>query len=260
MFTIILTTHNRPQLLHRALQSLINQTYQNFTAIIVSDSGEYLPPFKDFSQLAGRYVYIQRSDDSGPGPAQSRNLALSLVNTPYVMFLDDDDSFESEHLQNLADWLTRNHAKQTIFYSSFKVQEEDRNVQPPAFIKQTPINLQEVGEQSVYTLNRIPNNALVYPAELLKTLRFDTDMELYEDWDFLLRCMQRYSLQYIDINSVIVHKSYVAGEANLRRGNSQNEKLIAVTLDIYRRFPAPNREVAQIRSEMLRRNGISYQE
>ena len=100
MFTIIIPTHDRPYLLHRALQSLARQTFRDFTVIIVSDSSQYIAPYADLGTLPGRYLYVLRNDR--PGPAESRNLAIELVTTEYAFFLDDDDALEETHLEALA--------------------------------------------------------------------------------------------------------------------------------------------------------------
>lgn len=260
MFTIIIPTHERPHLLHRTLQSLIAQSWQDFVVIIVSDSGHYLPPIHDLQHLAGRYIYLQRSDPSGNGPAQSRNMALNLVTTPYVMFLDDDDTFAVDHLARLAAHLQQQPLQQQVLFTSFKVQEEDRQTTPPTHLKTSSIDISQQNNHSLYILNRIPNSCLVFKRETLAELRFDSNMEIYEDWDFLLRCLQTNQLRYLPGESVTIHKSYVSGEANQRRGNSRHDLTVDVTLDIYRRFPAPHPAIAEQRRALLQNSGINYQE
>ena len=47
--SIIIPTKNRPQLLNRAINSIINQTYQNWELLIINDSeSEVLINFSDF--------------------------------------------------------------------------------------------------------------------------------------------------------------------------------------------------------------------
>ena len=104
MFTVIVPTHDRPFLLHRTLQSLIRQTFRDFTVIIVSDSAHYIAPYEDLAALPGPYLYILRNDS--PGPAESRNLAIDLVKTDYALFLDDDDTLAPDHLESLARTVT----------------------------------------------------------------------------------------------------------------------------------------------------------
>ena len=90
LFSIILPTHHRPQLLRRSLDSLCRQTFVDFELIIVDDTGADLPLCPELQALRGRYQYIIR--DGAAGPAESRNRGLDLAQAPYVLFLDDDDT------------------------------------------------------------------------------------------------------------------------------------------------------------------------
>ena len=82
------------------LQSLIDQTWPDVTVIVVYDSATYMPPFGQLFTLQGRYVHVIRS--GAPGPAESRNIGLSLAQSRDVMFLDDDTLVAPTHLDAVA--------------------------------------------------------------------------------------------------------------------------------------------------------------
>ena len=252
MFTIIIPTHERPMLLHRTLQSLAAQTYRQFTAVVVADSSMYLPPHQDLTTLPD-YVYVLRGGE--PGPAVSRNMGLDLARSEYVMFLDDDDTFEAGHLQALADVLGR--AKPDILFTDFKVVEEDRVGFPPQRLDETVLSIADVTVDSVFIRNRIPNSALVYRRKVVEAVRFDPALPVYEDWDFLLSCLKRHKLTHAPINSLCIHKSYVAGVENLRRGNSQDEKIAPVMLELYKRHRTKNMATRQARQKLMADAGMA---
>ncbi len=252
MFTIIIPTHNRPLLLHRALQSLTRQTYRNFTVIIVSDSAQYVAPYHDLAALPGPYLYILRNDT--PGPAESRNLAIELTNTDYALFLDDDDSLEETHLEALATAIGT--SRPDIAYCDFKVVEEDRSVQPPATLGQTVVGIPDVTIDSVFVQNVIPNSCLVYSRAVLKSARFDPSLILFEDWEYLLACLKHCrDMPHVPVSSVLIHKSYVAGAENVRRGNVNDDRLVDTTLEIYRRHPAPDHATRLLRQQRFEMAG-----
>ncbi|MEI7606091.1 MAG: glycosyltransferase [Rhodospirillaceae bacterium] len=252
MFTIIVPTHDRPFLLHRTLQSLIQQTFRDFTVIIVSDSSQYIAPYEDLAALPGPYFYVLHN--GSPGPAESRNLAINLVETDYALFLDDDDTFAPDHLESLARAVAA--ARPELLYCSFTVVEEDRMVMPPKILAETTIDIPGVSRESVFVNNVIPNSCLLYSNRVLKSARFDPSLILYEDWDYLLTCLKGCALTYTPLHSVRIHKSYVAGEHNIRRGNSNDAHLIDVTKEIYRRHPAPDERHQLLRWERFRSVGI----
>lgn len=247
MFTIIVPTHNRPILLRRTLQSLIAQTYRDFQVIVVDDSPQYVPPYEELSALSGRYTYVIRSGK--PGPAGSRNLALRLVQSEYVIFLDDDDSFDPGHLLALIDALGQ--ARPPLVFCNFQVQHEDRDIMPPRLLHRDAISIAAATRDNVYVLNRIPNSCLAYRRDVVTGLEFPEDMDLYEDWDFLLQCLEQHDLQHVDVASVVIHKSQPTSEGNLRRGNSQDEKLLASTLQLYRKYTPKDAAVEQSRRDFL---------
>jgi glycosyltransferase involved in cell wall biosynthesis len=88
LVTAIITTHDRLQLLKRAIESVKKQTYQNLELIVVDDwssdgTKEYCES-QDF-----KYIYIPREESKGGNYA--RNLGIKNAKGEYVAFLDDDD-------------------------------------------------------------------------------------------------------------------------------------------------------------------------
>ena len=253
VFTIIIPTHDRPHLLHRTLQSVVRQTFTDYTVVIVSDSATYMPPFQDLKDIPGRYSYLLHN--AGNGPSSSRNMGIDLAQSPYVMFLDDDDTLEPDHLMNLSKGLTQSGSE--IAFCSFKVLEEERTETPPKFLSIKEVDISGVTRKDVFILNRIPNSCLVYPLDVVKKYRFDGSIILYEDWDFLLNCLKYSELTHLPTNSVVIHKSYAAGPENARRGNSSNQHLLEVTLELYKRHPAPDLETRLARQSLLARSGVN---
>jgi glycosyltransferase involved in cell wall biosynthesis len=253
MFNIIIPTHERPALLSRTLKSLIAQTFTRFQVIVVDDAATYIPPYEDLAALKGRYTYIIRSGESGP--AESRNMALALADSRYVMFLDDDDTIDPSHLQSLADLIKE--TSPAILFCDFKVQHEDRTKTPPTKLTTDLVSIADVTRESVYVRNRIPNSCLAYRKDVLASIRHDTLMEIYEDWDFLLACMKDHDLMHVPINSVTIHKSQATAPANMRRGNTRDDLIAQVMRMLYQRHPARNGETRHARQELMASAGIS---
>lgn len=252
MFTIIIPTHERPVLLQRALRSLIAQTWRDFQVIVVDDAGAYIPPFAELAELKGRYTYIIRSGE--PGPSTSRNMALALVHTPYVLFLDDDDSLEPQHLQALA-----NHLKDqrpALLFCDFQVQNEDRSTNPIQMLGRETISIADVTRDSVFVRNRIPNSCLLYRQDVVAHLRYDTTLPIYEDWDFLLQCLQHHDLQHVPTSSVVIHKSRATAPENMRRGNTRDDLIGPVMLSLYKTRPALNPQTRVARQTLMASAGI----
>lgn len=254
MFTVIVPTHERPLLLRRTLQSLIDQTYQDFQVIVVSDSSAHVPPYQEFLALQGRYTYVLRSGISGP--AESRNMGLDLARTPYVMFLDDDDTYEPGHLAALAEHIGAAQQPELMF-CDFKVRYEDRTTFPPQAQSTETLSLAGVTAASVHVLNRIPNSCVIYRRDILAQVRHVADMRIYEDWDFLLACLHGRGLTHLPVDSVVIHKSPATAPENMRRGNTRDDLIAATMLELYKKHPAPDMETRLARQSLMAGAGIT---
>lgn len=252
MFTIIVPNHDRPLLLRRTLQSLAAQTWQDFKVVIVADSAGYVPPYPELAALHGRYVYVLRS--GVPGPAASRNMGLALADSPYVIFLDDDDTFEPGHLQALAALIGAD--APALLFCDFKVRNEDRTTQPPTELDTVAVSIADVTQDSTYVRNRIPNSCVAYRRDVLAAVRYDPAMEIYEDWDFLLACLSGHQLRHVAIDSVVIHKSRASAPENMRRGNTRDDKIVEVMLFLYKKYPAPNPATRLARQALMASAGV----
>lgn len=87
--TVVIPTHNRPEQMKRALESVLAQDYEgDIDVIIVFDAEDpYLP---DVHIGPGRSVNITANSRSR-GLAGARNSGILAASNDYVAFLDDDD-------------------------------------------------------------------------------------------------------------------------------------------------------------------------
>lgn len=99
-FSIIIPVYNVEDYLKESLDSVVNQTYQNYETIIVCDKcsdnseiivDEYVKKHKKFSK-----IYAEKT-----GLSKARNLGVEASNGEYILFLDGDDSFEKNLLETL---------------------------------------------------------------------------------------------------------------------------------------------------------------
>jgi glycosyltransferase involved in cell wall biosynthesis len=249
VFTIIIPTHDRPLLLKRTLESLIAQTCQDFKLVIVSDTATYIPPYHELAQFDGRFDYVLRCSGR-PGPAPSRDLGQAIATGEYIIFLDDDDTFRPDHLATLKQRLLQD--KPELLFCDLQVQFEDRSVAPPKLLGAThPISIADVTDDSVYIRNRIPNSCLAYRRDVLTGISNDPEMIIYEDWDFLLSALHGRTLTHLATNGVVIHKTEPDAPENMRRGNSNEELVVKVMLQLYQRHPARNMETRLARQALL---------
>lgn len=98
LITIITPTYNRADYIAEAVQSVLDQTYQNFEHLIVDDGStdntrEILSPFLEDERF--RYFYQENQ-----GQSVARNLALEHARGEFVCFLDSDNVWLPIHLES----------------------------------------------------------------------------------------------------------------------------------------------------------------
>src|SRR5213594_2256660 len=92
--SVVIPVYNGEQYLADAIQSVLDQTYQNFEVIVVDDrstdgSAEVAKKFGE----AIRYVH-----QANGGVCKARNTGIAVAGGVYLAFLDQDDLWLSDKL------------------------------------------------------------------------------------------------------------------------------------------------------------------
>lgn len=85
LLSIIIPTHNRPQLVIRAVKSALEQTIEDLEVIVVDDASQVPPELPQDSRVR----MIRLSQPSGG--AAARNIGTSSACGRWITYLDDDD-------------------------------------------------------------------------------------------------------------------------------------------------------------------------
>ncbi|TCU21164.1 succinoglycan biosynthesis protein ExoW [Rhizobium azibense] len=107
-FTIIIPFYQREDgILRRALASVFAQSFQDFDVIVVDDQSPY-PADDELKPLAENQrsrIAVVKQSNAGPGGARNTGLDNVPAATRFAAFLDSDDLWTPEHLQNAHDAL-----------------------------------------------------------------------------------------------------------------------------------------------------------
>ena len=87
--SVIIPTHNRPELFSRAIRSVLAQMYQDFEIIVVDDGMKERAESVVSALGDSRIRYIKNETSLGGGGA--RNRGIKEAHAEFIAFLDDDD-------------------------------------------------------------------------------------------------------------------------------------------------------------------------
>ena len=98
-FSIITPTHNRVDSLRRAIQSVMNQTYQNWEMFVCSDGYSEIDEncVKEFNDKRIQYHSIEKPPFKNWGNIQ-RNEMVKKCTGDYTIWLDDDNDIFPDYL------------------------------------------------------------------------------------------------------------------------------------------------------------------
>ena len=102
LISIIIPTYNRASLIGETLDSVKNQTYQNWECIIVDDGSTdgTAHVVKKYTEEDSRFRYVKRPDSYKPGGNGARNYGFKISNGDFVNWFDDDDVMLHDFLLN----------------------------------------------------------------------------------------------------------------------------------------------------------------
>ena len=129
MISVIMLTYNRQDLVGRAIESILAQTYREFEFIIVDNgstdrSGEIAD---EYAVKDSRIKVIHRERGNiGAG----RNTGLNAARGDYIAFIDDDDWTEPGFLEFLLALAEENNADVSICGAADKVFDEKKVMTP----------------------------------------------------------------------------------------------------------------------------------
>lgn len=100
--SVIITTYNRSyNILKRAINSILNQTYKDFELIVVNDTPKEFPKYREvsegISEFKGKLTYI--ASGVNKGACFVRNQGFKVSSGEYIAFLDDDDEWLPDKLE-----------------------------------------------------------------------------------------------------------------------------------------------------------------
>jgi len=174
--SLIIPTYNRSKWLKRAIDSIY---FVEFDEVIVVNDGSDEKNTKDIELILDNYPkikYIKHSTNKGLGEA--RNTGIKNCNSEWVTFLDDDDYYTKNPLENLKKHIIKHPEADVINYKiTLKKGEKTVDWGTEKFTLEDLINY-----------NRLTGSSLLKKSVWSKVKGYKNIP--YEDWEFWVRVKQ----------------------------------------------------------------------
>lgn len=123
-FSIVIPVYNVEKYIKRCLESVKQQSYQDYEVIIVNDgtkdnSQNIIDEFLEENNTEKFKSYLKENG----GLSDARNYGVKLTTGDYIIFIDSDDYIDRDLLQTLNEAIEKNNYPEVISYNFVSVQE-----------------------------------------------------------------------------------------------------------------------------------------
>ncbi|MCF2141420.1 MAG: glycosyltransferase family 2 protein [Candidatus Lokiarchaeota archaeon] len=216
LISVIIPSFNRQSTIKRAIESVLNQTYQNFEIIVVDDCSKD-KTVSIIRSLMKDYSNIQLIVNSkNMGPNFTRNRGIKAASGEYIILLDSDDDWRPEMLELLLLKLQKSPKKVGFVFPGMTLIQPglNRNILP----KYSGKVFKEMLTQGVIG---------VYPLikrEVFKKVGLFDESEIlrqggHQDYEMWIRIALYYECEYVSkpLLNHYVHKSSITYESLIKK-------------------------------------------
>ena len=218
-FTVIIPLYNKENFIENTLNSVLNQNFNDFEVIIVNDgstdkSEKKIQQFNDV-----RIKYIRQENQ---GVSVARNLGISMATSNFITFIDADDYWFPEFLQEMFNNINQ-FQEQKVFSGATEVETSMGKFSSQYSIeKSKECQVVNYFDASINTTVICTSCAVFHKSVFEKVGNFDNNIKIGEDTDLWIRI----GLVYPVVFSSKILARYVFDENSLsKKKMNRNEKL-----------------------------------
>lgn len=200
--TVIIPTYKRLHYLSQAIDSVVGQTYENWTCLIIND---YPPEGGAIACLLReiddpRLVFIDKERSQGGNVA--RNTGIKMAKGDIIAFLDDDDLWLPNKLEKHLK-LHQQNPEAGVVYSGVK-KLWDRETLPSKITEATipDCGITEAMRRGIFCPHST-SGVTVRRQCFQQCGMFDENLISFQDWDMWFRIAQSYSFDCINTPLIV---------------------------------------------------------
>ncbi len=190
LVSVIIPTYNRAHTLTKTLNSVLNQTYQNWECLIIDDgSNDKTEEVISIFLKDHRFKFLKRSEKQPKGAATCRNIGLENAKGSYIQFLDSDDFLAKtkfEYQMNLThsvnDLLTCKWGKIVL-----KNSKEEITIYENLPVYKNFKNSRKIFDIYANRFCYLPLHSFLIPSQICDGEKWNEKLTLNDDGDFMSR-------------------------------------------------------------------------
>jgi glycosyltransferase involved in cell wall biosynthesis len=243
-FSIIIPTYNRSELVKTSIRLLKLQTFNNWECIIVNDGStdNTKKIIEEHIKNEKRFILINQKNSER---SIARNNGAKKATGDYLIFLDSDDYFESNHLDDLYKEILKDNSSHSMYFTNGKYSLNDS--------KKIILN-----EDVIYPIpiDYFLNNSVIPARVCLKKnlfdiYSFDPNAIIVEDTVLWTEILDKEKIKFIPITSVI-YNIHDDNSVNIQKYNAYLKRLSGLKI-LFNQKPVGRKIDAKIKRKHVNR-------
>lgn len=235
MISCIVTTYKRDvETLSRALNSIVKQTYKNIEIIVINDAPEMKELSLKIKQLIDSYKmpikYIVH--EKNMGACAARNTGINLASGEYIAFLDDDDEWLPNKLQEQLK-VMREEKADLVYCSYYEVNKKGKERRKIEEFARQGVHNDEIKRLLCYNYIGSTSFPLLRLSAVKEVGGFNVQLESSQDYELWLKIAQRYRIAYCDLPLAKYHFSKEAISRSIDKKRQGYEYLFSEFAEYY---------------------------
>ena len=195
--SIIMPVYNGEKFLRETISSVLGQTYRAFELLCIDDGSTDRSEeiIKSFEDTRIKYIYQPNSGS----PSSGRNVGIGVSEGKYVAFIDQDDLYEPNSLNEKVSYFERR-PETSFVYSNCRIIDEKTNIIANKLVEYTnKVPLSGHCFRELFMGIFIPIQGVMIRKDVFSRLGdFHEDLIGTDDYHMWLRICYYYPIRYID--------------------------------------------------------------
>lgn len=194
LVSAIITTHNRLDLLPRAIESVLSQSYQNIECIVVDDAST--DDTQKYCSNRSDIVYVRIEEEESKGGNYARNKGIAAAQGEVVAFLDDDDYWVKDKVEKQIKLL--GDQENLMVFCGRKI--ELVNGGTIDYLDDMPQRKSrgDMKRRILYTFPTVTSCIMVHKGAIEKVGCFDDNLKFWQESEMLIRLAQIAQFEYVN--------------------------------------------------------------
>ena len=225
LVTVMMPAYNAEPYIAQSIESVLAQSYSNWELIIVNDGSS-----DNTGGIAAKYrdPRVRVLAQPNGGEASARNTALKHARGQFLAFLDADDLYLPEHLEAALSCLDAHPEYTGAYTDGVYIDANGRHLKSLSSRRRGPFT-GDIFEQMVRASDVFGTPACVVLRRAMITarqLKFDPEIVIGPDWDFLTQFAEQADFGYVDRQTCL----YRVHTGNVSNSTGKQERMRSLAM------------------------------